>query len=211
MSRAWPFVVPMVLAVSLLGCGDDDGDESSESDAGTGSASSAPADSGDTPDGSVFEGELEDGSTIRVTLDVPADDEAVAPFEAFRSLTGGPEVTWIVAEVEVPEGTDGTGRFVSFIEPGADPMADDPMDDADGVTNAEFACSMLDEWYGLASSPGDDVVAAYDELLTDSCGGQTLQVLAPGGETTRYVMVYDGELPEFEAVTAGLANELEPA
>ena len=51
---------------------------------------------------------------------------------------------------------------------------------------------------------------AYLELYEGPCGGQTLQVLAPGGETTTYVLVVDGDLPDFERLMAGLVNELEP-
>ena len=43
------------------------------------------------------------------------------------------------------------------------------------------------------------------------CGGQTLQVLAPGGQTTTYVMVYEGALPDFDRVFSGLLTELRPA
>src|SRR5690606_35571339 len=57
------------LALLLAACGgDDDGDTTDAS--GT--------------DGSVYAGELEDGSTLTVTLDVPAGHPEVAPFEALR-------------------------------------------------------------------------------------------------------------------------------
>lgn len=49
-------------------------------------------------------------------------------------------------------------------------------------------------------------------MVGEVCGGQTLQVLAPGGQTTTYAMAYEGPaLPEFERVYAGLAYEMSPA
>jgi hypothetical protein len=115
-----------------------------------------------------------------------------------------------VAEIDVPDDVDGTGRFVTFVADGAEPIDDDPTDDADGVTNAEFACALLDGWVSGADDPAASS-AAYLALLEGPCGGQTLQVLAPGGETTTYVMAYEGPLPDFERIFAGLGTELTPA
>jgi|GEM_PF-6412950 hypothetical protein len=158
--------------------------------------------------GSTYAGELEDGSTLTIELDVPADHPAVAPFEAFRAMTEAPEPTWIVAEITVPDGVDGTGRFVTFIEEGLDPLDDDPTDQADGVVASGFACSEIDGWFGTVEAPTEELTDAYFEVYDSVCGGQTLQVLAPGGETTTYVLVLDGPIPPFETLRAGLTNEL---
>ncbi len=193
-------------ALALAACGGGDDVDS----AGDGGASASGTEEQSGGDGSTFEGELEDGSTLLVRLDVDVDDPAVAPFEAFRADAGAPEVTWIVGEVTVPDGADGTGRFISFVGEGLDPIDDDPEDDADGITNAEFACSELDEWSTAAADP-EAIADAYLALYEGPCASQTLQVVAPAGETTTYVMAYEGELPEFERVFAGLATELTPA
>lgn len=183
------------LALLLAACGgDDDGDTTDAS--GT--------------DGSVYAGELEDGSTLTVTLDVPADHPEVAPFEALRAMTDAPEVTYLLAEVEVPEGVDGTGRFVTFVAEGAEPLDDDPLDPDDGVVASDFACSVLRDWVETLDVLDEATNDAYLELYEGPCGGQTLQVLAPGGATTTYVLVVDGDLPDFERLMAGLVNELEP-
>jgi hypothetical protein len=196
MRTGW--AVAGALTAMLAGaCGGDDGATGDEA------GPAAPA------GGDAYEGELEDGSTLRITLDVDPQDPAVAPFESFRSSTGGPAVTWIVGEITVPDGVDGTGRFVTFVGEGLDPLDDEPTDDGDGITNAEFACSLLDEW--AAASTDEAVADAHLELYEGACGGQTLQVLAPGGETTTYVLAHEGELPAFERLMAGLATELEPA
>lgn len=199
-------IVGVVLAGALLvgGCGDGGGG------AGADTGEAAAAEGTKMPDGDVYVGELEDGSMLRVALDVSPDEPSVAPFEAFRRTVGGPEVTWIVADVEVPEGVDGTGRFVTFVAEGAEMAGADPSGGGDGVASAEFACSLLDAW--SSATPDQDAAAdAYLELYQGPCGGETLQVVAPSGETTRYVMVYEGELPEFERVFAGAGTELHPA
>lgn len=162
-------------------------------------------------DEAVYAGELSDGARLVIRLDVPADDPAVAPFEAFRATTGAPEPTWIVGEISTPDDVDGTGRFVTFLEPGADRLADDPADDTDGVTNSEFACSVIEDWFQIAEVKDEALNDAYMEIYEGPCGGQGYQVLAPRGETTTYVMTYDGELPDFESIEAELGNALSPA
>lgn len=196
-------LLAVLASVGLVaaGCGGDD-DGASADDDGDVAAADVGADG-------AWTGELEDGSTLAVRLDVVADDPAVAPFAELRETLGvTDEVTWIVGEITVPRGTDGTGRFVTFLAEGADPLADDPLDPDDGISDADFACSQLDDWFAAAAAPTDEQVAAYDAVLTDTCGGQTLQVLAPGGATTTYVMVHPAPLPDFATVRAGLATEL---
>jgi hypothetical protein len=194
-----------LVGVVAAGCGDDGGGDGG-GDAGAATDGDAGTDGGA---GDVWTGELEDGSALAVRLEVPPDDPAVAPFAALRETFGlDDEVVWIVGEVTVPEGVDGTGRFVTFLAEGADPLADDPLDPDDGISNAEFACSRLDDWFSAAGDPTDAQLAAYDEVLTDTCGGQTLQVPAPGGTTTTYVMVHPAPLPDVATVRAGLATEL---
>lgn len=216
--ETWGRVAALALSGLLLvaGCGDDDGagvDDARSSDVGSTEAGDVD---GNVDDGSGDGGagadeyvtELSDGSRLRVRLDVPADDPAVAPFEELRALTGVDEPTWIVARVAVPEGVDGTGRFLTFVEPGADPLDDDPIDPDDGVSQATFACSVLDDWFAAAPEPDDALNEVHFGLLDGPCGQQTAQVLAPAGETTTYVLVYEGELPDFERVEAELGNEL---
>ena len=85
-------LVSLLAVAALTGCGSDgDSSDDASSDADDTSAD----DGGGEPagDGSTFTGELEDESTLEVRLDVPADDPAVAPFEAFRTAAGGDEVT----------------------------------------------------------------------------------------------------------------------
>ena len=192
-------------AVALLAaCGGGGDDADADADGGGTEESDSAA------GGGAYEGELEDGSTLRVRLDVGPSDAAVTPFEAFRSGTGAPAVTWIVAEIAVPDDVEGaTGRFLTFLEAGVDPLDDDPLDDGDGATNADFACSLLDDWAAATADPAA-VAEAHLALLDGPCGGQTLQVLATAGETTTYVLAYEGELPEFERIFAGLATELSP-
>jgi len=200
-SRLRAAALALVVAAAAAGCGGDGGnDDTSSGDRG----------GGDERTGRAYAGELEDGSRLRVHLDAAPDDPAVAPYEAFRQSTGGPEVTWIVAEIAVPDGVEGTGRFLTFVEAGANPIDDDPLDDRDGITNAEFVCSQLDDWAEGSPEP-EAAGAAYLELYEGPCGGQTLQVLAPGGQTTTYVMVYEGALPDFDRVFSGLLTELRPA
>lgn len=203
-------LVPLLALVAVSGCGSD---SDSPDDASTDAEGAATDDGGDEPagDGSTFTGELEDGSTLEVRLDVAADDPAVAPFEEFRTAAGADDVTWIVGEITVPDGTDGTGRFVTFVEAGLDPMDDDPLDPDDGISNSEFACSTIDDWFSGITEPDQAIMDDYTALYEGPCGGQTMQVIAPAGETTTYVMTYDGPLPEFEKLMAGLATELSPA
>ncbi|HSL56792.1 MAG TPA: hypothetical protein VK866_03020 [Acidimicrobiales bacterium] len=205
----WLVMIAAVLALAAA-CGGDD-DDGGANDGGATSDTAADAAEGadqPAPDG-AWSGELEDGSTLAVRLDVAADDPAVAPFAELRDRFGVDDpVTWIVGEITVPDGTDGTGRFVTFLAEGADPLDDDPLDPDDGISNAAFACSQLDGWFAALAEATEDDVAAYNAVFTDACGGQTLQVLAPGGATTTYVMVYPGPLPDFATVRAGLATEL---
>lgn len=99
----------VALALAVMGaCGDDGGDDAAGGDSVGGGTTTA-----DGRGGREYGGELEDGSRLTVRLDVGADDPAVAPYDAFRALTGVDEPTWIVAEISVPEGVDGTGRFVT--------------------------------------------------------------------------------------------------
>lgn len=196
-----------VIGILLTGCGDDGDDDASSSGSGSGSASGSGS-GVESSGGDELTTELEDGSTLTVRLDVDPSDPAVAPYEELRVAAGGPEVTWIVGEIEVPDGVDGSGRFLTFLEDGADPLDDDPLDDTDGITNAEFACAVIDDWANAADDL-EDVFDLYNELYEGPCGGQTLQVLAPGGETTTYVMVYEGPLPAYETIQAGLGNVLE--
>jgi hypothetical protein len=204
----------IVALLVVAACGGDDDDSSADDGADPRSSETAAAgDSvGDTPgEAGSWVTELEDGSTLSVQLDVGANDAAVAPFEAFRTLTGSPDVTWIVADIEVPaDGSTGsTGRFLTFVEPGADAIDDDPSDDTDGVTGSDFVCSRIDAWFANASPDAVDAANAdYTALLDGPCGGQTAQVIAPAGQTTTYVLVYDGELPAFEKLMAGLLYEL---
>ena len=199
------WIMAAVLALSAAACGSDGGDD--------GGAGGASDDGGSTAEESsaaaVYEGELADGSTLVIHLDVPADHPAVEPFEEFRALTGADEPTWIVGEITVPDDVDGNGRFVTFLAEGADPLEDDPADPDDGVTNSDFVCSVLDEWFQAAEPKDEALNDAYLEVYEEVCDGQTLQVVARGGETTTYVMVYDGPLPDFETIEAELGNSLD--
>ena len=202
-------VVKAGLVALALVAGACSGDDSSAEDQviAPDGEGSGPSDDGGAGEGG---GPCEDGSTVTIELDVPADHPAVAPLEAFRAMTEADEPTWIVAEITVPDGVDGTGRFVTFIEEGMDPLDDDPLDQADGIVASSFACSEIDDWFGTVDAPTEDLNDAYFEVYDSVCGGQTLQVLAPGGETTTYVLVLDGPIPPFETLRAGLVNELEP-
>jgi hypothetical protein len=202
-------------ALVLAACGGDDGGGSS---GGGDSASDSSAAGGDTGEGGVagnrFEVTLEDDSKLVVRLDVSASDATVAPFEAYRQLVNGPEVVWMVGEITPPAGVDSTGRFVTFVAAGKNAIDDDPMDDTDGIVSSTFACSLIDRWISAESAPEltDEISAEYNRMVGEVCGGQTLQVLAPGGQTTTYAMAYEGPaLPEFERVYAGLAYEMSPA
>lgn len=195
-TRVGPLVIVGLLVVLglLAGCsggGDDD---------------SSPAPSA----ASVWSGQLPDGSTVTVELDVSDDDRRVAPFEALRELGSG-EVVWLVGSIEVPAGaTEASGRFVTLVEPGGDIEDDDPFDAGDGVVSATFACSRLDAWWE-AAGPDTDRDRLFEGLFAKNCGQQPLQVPAPAGSVTQYVMVIDGdELPNIERVMAGLDVELAP-
>lgn len=201
--RARQVTTGALVAALLLGCGDDDAAE--DGDAPEREAPAGAAEAG------TFAGVLADGSRLVIRLDVPADDPAVAPFEAFRATTGAPEPTWLVGEISVPDDVEGTGRFVTFLEPGADRLDDDLADRTDGVSNADFACAVIEDWFQFAEVKDQALSDAYLEVYDGPCGGQAHQVLAPGGETTTYVMVYEGELPPFESIEAELGNELAPA
>jgi len=209
-------VVAAVAGLALGACSSDDEPEADAeapaADTGGGAVASASGDEeGGGDEAGVYEGELADGSRLVIRLDVPADDPVVAPFEDFRALTGADEPTWIVGEVTVPDGVDGTGRFVTFLEAGADRLDDDLADRTDGVTNADFACSMIEDWFQVAEVKDQALTDAYMEVYDGPCGGQSLQVLAPAGETTTYVLVYDGELPDFEVIEAEMGHPLSPA
>ena len=191
-----------VLALLLAACGDDG--DSASTDATT------AEDGGSGGGEAVYRGELEDGSVLTVTLDVPADHPAVAPFEALRTMTEARDLTYLLAEVDVPEGVDGTGRFVTFVAEGAEPLDDDPLDPDDGVVASVFACSAMQDWVAAVDVLDEATNEAYLEVFEGPCGGQSLQVLAPGGETTTYVLVVDGDVPAFERLLAGFMLELEP-
>lgn len=211
--RARTVAVGLLAAGLLVACGDDDGDEGSSGDTEAPSSEASGGGSGGDAGarGGVYEGELADGSRLVIHLDVPADHPAVVPFEEFRARTGAPEPTWIVGEVTPPDDADGTGRFVTFLEAGADRLDDDLADKTDGVTNAEFACAFMEEWFQAAPVKDQALGDAYTEVYEGPCGSQTYQVLAPAGTTTTYVMVYEGPLPDFETIEAELGNELSPA
>ena len=159
----------------------------------------------------VWTGQLLDGSTVSVEIDVDPGDRRVAPFEALRAL-GAAEVVWLVGTIEVPAAaTEASGRFVTLVEPGGDVEDDDPFDANDGVVSASFACSRLDGWWEVAG-PDTDRDRLFEGLFAKSCGRQPLQIPAPAGSVTQYVMVIDGtELPSIERVLAGLDVELTPA
>jgi len=214
MSRVRRSAAAIVAAVAVVACGGgdsgDDGDGDGDDVAATEDVGRAPAAPTGSSDHDVWEGELESGNRLRVRLRVSADDPAVAPFEAFRQTVGGPDVEWVVGEITVPaEVTDGTGRFVTFVGEGADPMADDMADPTDGVTSATFACSVIQEWLG--AEPDPEWFTAYEELFAGPCQSNPYAVPAASGATTTYVMVHDIPLPDFERIFAGLAYELSPA
>lgn len=205
-------------AVALIACGgDDDGSGADGGEAGGDADAGATADPGSAPeapaggsDHDLWQVELEDGSVLRLRLRVSADDPAVAPFEAYRQTVGGPEVEWLVGEITVPaDVSDGTGRFVTFVGEGAEPLDDDPTDPDDGVTSASFACSVISEWLG--AEPDPEAFTAYDEVFTGPCQSNPYSVPAETGATTTYVMVHDVPLPDFERIFAGLAYEMSPA
>jgi hypothetical protein len=200
--------------LAVVACSDGDGSDrgapGGDAPTETSATDEAPG-AGREAAGRVYTGELADGSTLTVHLDVTADHPAVAPFAAFQARTGAPTPTWIVAEITVPDGVDGTGRFLTLVEPGADRMADDPADRTDGVTTADFACSVLEDWFGQVTDKDQELTDAFMEVYDGPCGGQAHQVLAPGGETTTYVLVYEGDLPELDAIESELGNELRPA
>lgn len=194
----------VVLALLTAACGGDD-------DSGADDTTTEEGGAGGSGGGAVYTGELEDGSVLTVTLDVPADHPEVAPYEELRAMTSAGEVTYLLAEIEVPDGVDGSGRYVTFVAEGADALDDDPSDPDDGVVSSDFVCSVLDEWVATMDELDQATNDAYLEVYEGPCKGQTLQVIAPGGETTTYVLVFDGDLPEFEHLRAGLLTELEPA
>lgn len=195
-SRVGPLVTVGFLIVFglLAGC------------SGGGNEESSPAPSA----ASVWSGQLPDGSTVTVEIDVPTDDRRIAPFEALRELGAG-EVVWLVGTIEVPAGTtEASGRFVTLVEPGGDVEDDDPFDDGDGVVSASLACSRLDAWWE-AAGPDTDRDRLFEGLFAKACGRQPLQIPAPAGSVTEYVMVIDGdELPSIGTVLAGLDVELTP-
>lgn len=205
---AW-IAVGMLLIAGACGGDDDDTDVSGDGD-DTPADETTDSEGAASGDGNVYEGELEDGSSIVVRLDVDADDPAVAAFEEFRALTGVDSPTWIVGEVTTPDGAEGTGRFITFLDEGADFFDDDTSDPTDGITTADFACSTIGEWF-QAADVDEAVETAYSDLYEGPCAGQTYQVIAPAGETTTYVLVYDGPLPDFATIMAGAGNVLEPA
>jgi hypothetical protein len=193
----------------LAACGDDD-DAAAPVDATTSAAGVTTAATTVDAAGGTYEGELRDGSRLVVHLDVPADHPAVVPFEEFRAYTEADEPTWIVAEITPPEDLDGTGRFLVFLEAGADPLDDDPADPTDGITNSDFACAAIEDWFRQAFNKDQALNDAYMKVYDGPCDGEAFQVLAPAGETTTYVMVYEGDLPDFEVLQAELGTELTP-
>lgn len=200
-------VAPLCLSLGLVlaACGGDDGGTSG----GGGDTTSPPAGGA----GNRYEVTLEDDSTLVVTLGVDASSAAVAPFEAYRQLVNGPTVVWVVGEITPPSGTDSTGRFVTFVAPGANVLDDDPLDDSDGIVSAGFACSLVEQWISAEGAPDltEELTAEYNRMVGEVCGGQTFQVPAPGGQTTTYVMAVEGStLPEFESLYAGLAYPMSP-
>ncbi len=207
--------VTTTAALLLAACGgsDDDSGDAAPSEESSGDSAHESAGAGDSNGAggsgpaTTYRGELEDESILTVELDVAESDPAVAPFAAFRETTGATDpVVWITASVEVPAGVDGSGRYLTFVEPGAEPF------DEDGTAIADFACAELDTWFGTPT--GDDATAvneAYLGIFENACGGQVLGVVAPGGATTDYVLALAGsELPTFDRVLAGLLTELEP-
>lgn len=200
----------VVLFAAACGGSDSDSEPAGEPS----SADTAVEQSDDAPstgDGSTYRGELEDGSTLTVYLDVDESDPIVAPFAAFRELAGVTDpVVWVTGSIEVPADYDdstgpATGRFLTFVPAGGEVISDT------NVTSS-FACGELDEWFGAPS--GDDAQElndAYLEILGDSCDGQSLGVIADTGATTDYAMVIDSDvLPDFDSVFAGLLTELQP-
>lgn len=173
---------------------------------GGGDEESSPAPSTAT----VWAGQLPDGATVTVEIDVAADDRRIAPFEALRELADD-DVVWLVGNIDVPAAaTEGSGRFVTLVEPGGDIEDDDPFDATDGVVSAAFACSRLDAWWERAA-PDSDRDRLFEGLFAKNCGRQPLQIPAPPGSVTEYVMVIDGnELPDIGRVLAGLDVELTP-
>ena len=197
-----------VLSASLMlvaACGGSDDSSSADEPAEAESSDDDGEADGDdsdpaSGDGSTFRGELEDGSVLTVRLDVEPTDPVIAPFVAFREQAGATDpIVWVVGSLEAPDDFDTalgppTGRFLTFVEPGAEQIAD---------TNptATFACSELDDWFG---TPEGDAAVALNESFVDivesTCGGQTLQVLGEPGTTTDYALIINGDaVPEFEA------------
>lgn len=216
--RPWRWLgsVAIVAGASLVAgaCGGDDAGGSTARVPGDGAVE---AGDGSSASGSgVLVGELEDGSTLRIRLDVEPADPAVAPFEALRALTGADEPVWIVGEVDVPADVasgEGSGRFVTFVAAGADVFSDDPSDPNDGVSQATFVCSAIDGWWmaaGAPMDPDDEITTAYRETYEGPCGSNQLVVPAPAGQTTTYVMIHPAPLPDYDRVLAGLSVELRP-
>lgn len=169
-------------------------------------------DGASAPAPGIYAVTLEDGSHLVVTLDVPADDTRVAPFEQYRTLVGAGPVVWLVGEITPPDGADSTGRYVTFLAAGTNPTEDDPRTADDGISTATFACSLLDRWlYADDAEVTDEAVAAYNELFTGPCNGNPFAVPAPARVTTTYVMAYEeATLPAFDRLLAGLAYEMSP-
>lgn len=195
----------LIVALVAAACGGDDG---SSPDPTPVDEASAPA-----PSGNRYEVVLEDDSRLVVTLDVPGSDPRIAPFESYRELTGADPVVWLVGEVTPPEGVETTGRFVTFVAAGKNPIDDDGETADDGISSASFACSALDRWlYAEGAEVADETIEAYNDLFTGPCNGTTMAVPAAAGTTTAYVMLYPAPtLPEFDRLFAGLAFEMSPA
>lgn len=207
-ARRAPLLVTLAI-LAFASCGGDDGDTA---DPGS-DAPDATVTPGDGAGTDRWQVTLEDDSTLVVTLDVAPDHPAVAPFEAYRQAVDAGPVTWVVGEITQPADTAGTGRYITFVADGMNPIDDDPSTPDDGISSAEFACSLLDRWTFAEDAPEltDDLNAQYEAMYTDTCGGSTFQVIAPAGATTTYVMAYLADsLPEFERVFAGLAFEMSP-
>lgn len=191
----------LAVVLPLAACSSDKKDSSSKKEGGSsessGSSSSARA--------GTYKGTLEDESKLTVYLDVSADNEAVKPFEEYRQKVGGPDVTWIIGEVTPPAGQSGTGRLVTFLAEGKDILDDDPLDDSDGISDASFACGALDRW-SSGGSQDQEVFDLYKSLVENNCAGQTFQVIAPEGKTTTYVLYYEGSLPDYDTIYAGITE-----
>lgn len=199
--RRWIAVLSFALTGPVVAC--------SNSSSGATSGTQASSTTSHEAKAGTYEGKLSDGSTLKVWLDVPSSDEVVAPFDDFRSKATTPDVTWIVAEISVPGGgPDATAPVITLTGAGKAPGDDGPPNNSDGTTHTEFACSMLRTWYWQGGLANPELTSVHNEVLATNCNGQALQVAAPAGKTTTYVMVYDGALPSFETITAGPDQEL---